>query len=104
MIAFMAASISAAAFLTLWFWVVYRELRFRKDTVKSAESQLAACRKKHMQARDGSEAQDTQCILARSRDIYRQSVTLYNQTLLKPSNRTPGFLMGFRQIKEVKDI
>jgi len=35
--------------LALWFWVVHRELRFRKDTVKSAASQLAACRKKHMQ-------------------------------------------------------
>lgn len=104
MIAFVIASISTAAFLALWFWVVHRELRFRKDTVKSAESQLAACRKKHMQARDDPEGTDTQCILARSRDIYRQSVTLYNQTLQKPQNRIPGFLMGFRPMKGGENI
>lgn len=45
MIAFVTASISTAAFLALWFWVVHQELRFRKDIVKGAESQLAACRK-----------------------------------------------------------
>jgi hypothetical protein len=36
---------STAAFLVLWFWVVHRELRARTDTVNSAVSQLAACRK-----------------------------------------------------------
>jgi hypothetical protein len=88
----------------LWFWVVRRELRFRTDIVKSAESQLAACRKKHLQARDGREEQDTKSILSRSLDIYRQSVMLYNQTLLKPWNRIPGFLLGFRPIKEGESI
>jgi hypothetical protein len=100
MIAFVTAGISTAAFLALWFWVVRRELQARTDTVKSAESQLAACRKKHMQARDGPEEQDARFILSRSLDIYHQSVMLYNQTLLKPQYRTPGFLMGFRPIKE----
>jgi len=90
------ALISTAAFLVLWFWVVHRELRARTDTVNSARSQLAACRKKHMQARGGPEEQDAKSILSRSLDIYRQSVMLFNQTLLKPWNRIPGFLLGFR--------
>ncbi|MGS0763411.1 hypothetical protein [Syntrophomonas curvata] len=88
----------------LWFWVVHRELRARTDTVNSARSQLAACRKKHMQARGGPEEQDAKSILSRSLDIYRQSVMLFNQTLLKPWNRIPGFLLGFRTIKEGENI
>lgn len=100
----MIAIISTAAFIVLWFWVVHRELRARTHTVNSAIIQLAACRKLHMQARDGPEEQDARSILSRSLDIYHQSVMLYNQTLLKPWNRIPGFLMGFRQIKEGENI
>jgi hypothetical protein len=98
------ASISTAAFLVLWFWVVHRELKSKKDTVKSAVSQLAACRKNFMQARDGPEEQAAKSILSRSLDIYLQSVMLYNQTLQKPWNRIPGFLMGFQPIKEGENI
>jgi hypothetical protein len=103
MIAWVTSTISTAAFLLLWFWVVRRELRGRKDTVNSARSQLAVSRKKHMKARDGPEEMDAQCILERSRDIYRQSVALYNQTLQKPWNRIPGFLMGFRDLSKGDD-
>lgn len=99
----MIAIISTAAFLALWFQGVKRELRGKKDTVNSAESQLAACRKKHLQARTGPEEQDAKSILSRSLDIYHQSVILYNLTLQKPQNRIPAFLMGFRPIKEGKN-
>jgi hypothetical protein len=103
MIAYVAAGISTTAFLALWFWVVRQELTTKKDTVKSARSQLTACRKKYLQARNGPEEIDAQGILTRSRDIYQQSVTLYNQTLRKPWNRIPGFLMGFREISKGDD-
>lgn len=94
--------ISTASFLVLWFWVVHRELVAKTDTVNSAASQLAACRKNHMQTMGSSEEQAVKSILFRSLDIYRQSVILYNQALLKPWNLLPAFLMGFRQIKERK--
>jgi hypothetical protein len=103
MIVGVTAAISTAAFLTLWFWVVHRELIAKKETVKSARSQLAACRKNHLRARDGPDEVGAQGILTRSRDIYRQSVTLYNQTLHKPWNCIPGFLMGFREISKEDD-
>ncbi len=92
--------ISIALFSVLWFWIVHRELRNKRDTVKSAAAQLAACRKKHLQTMDSSEEGDVKSILSRSLDIYRQSITLYNHTLMKPWNRIPAFLMGFRQINE----
>jgi len=78
---------------------VYRELRSKINTVKIAENQLAACRKKHMMSGSSSDEQAARSILSRSMDIYNQSVTLYNQALNRPWNRIPGYLMGFRSIK-----
>jgi len=98
-IAFVLALISTISFLALWFMTVYHELRSKTDTVKSAENQLAACRKNHMLLSDSSDEQSAKSILSRSMDIYNQSVMLYNQTLNRPWNRIPGYLMGFRQIK-----
>jgi len=98
-IACVAAVISAILFLNLWFMTVYRELRIKADTVKRAENQLAACRKTHMLSDGRIDEQEAKSILSRCMDIYKQSVTLYNQALNRPWNRVPGFLMGFRQIK-----
>lgn len=103
-IAYVIAIISTTAFLALWFWVVYRELQAKTAMVNSAESQLAACRKNHMQTRGSLKEQDAKSILARSLDIYHQSIMLFNQTLQKPGHRIPGFLMGFRLMKEGEHI
>jgi len=98
-IAFLLALISTISFLALWFLMVYRELRSKTDIVKSAENQLAECRKNHMLSSDSTDEQAAKSILSRSMDIYNQSVILYNQALNKPWYRIPGYLMGFRQIK-----
>jgi len=103
MIASIIAVASTAASLALWFWTVHRELRAKKDTVRSAWSQLSACRKKHIMAKDGPDEADKLCIYIRSRDIYLQAVTLYNLALQKPWNRIPGFLLGYRQITDGED-
>ncbi|WP_352401147.1 hypothetical protein [Anaerotignum sp.] len=68
--------------------------------MKSAQSQLSACRRKHLQTIDGCDEQNIKFILTRSQDIYRQSVLLYNQALHQPQNLIPGFLMGFQSMKE----
>lgn len=102
-IACVTAIISTALFLALWFWVVHRELRTKADIVNSARNQLTVCRKNHMLTRDSSDKQAAKSILSRSLDIYHQSVMLYNQTLLKPWYRIPGFLMDFRQMKDEKN-
>lgn len=98
-IACVVAVISSISFLTLWFMTVSRELRSKADTVNKADTQLAACRKNHMLSGGRYDEEAAKSILARSIDIYNQSVTLYNQALRKPWNRLPGYLMGFRQIK-----
>jgi len=99
-IACVTALASTVAFLALWFRVVYVKLKTKIDIVNSAENQLAACRKNYMLKRDSAEVQDAKLIFARSLDIYRQSVKLFNRTLLKPYNYIPGLLMGFRIINE----
>lgn len=97
-IACVTVIISTTSFLILWFWVVHRELKAKINIVNSAENQLTACRKNHMHTKGGSEEQGAKSILSRSLDIHRQSVILYNRTLMKPWNYIPGLLMGFRQI------
>ncbi|MEG1583773.1 MAG: hypothetical protein RR131_07660 [Anaerovorax sp.] len=99
-IACLTATVSTVAFLILWFKVVNRELKDKRNTVKSAENQLIACRKNHLRVTDDSKKSSAKAVLNRSEDIYCQSVTLYNQALKKPQNYIPGFFMGFRKIQE----
>lgn len=99
-ISYLIAGVSTTAFLTLWFWVVRRELLTKQNMVQNAADQLLACRKNYLLSRDGVGEMDAETILIRSRDIYIQSITLYNQTLRKPWNGIPGYIMGFRIISE----
>lgn len=98
-IACLIAGISTTAFITLWFCVVYRELKNMKNAMESARCQLTCSRQQFMRARDSLEMEKTQEILVRSRDIYRQSVVLYNKKLKKPWNHIPGLFMGFKIMK-----
>lgn len=100
MIACVLAGISTTVAVVLWFFVVYRELKTKRNALKSAQYQLNASRHQQIRTRDGPEAQSAHEVLIRSLDIYRQSVALYHETLKKPWNCIPGFLMGFRQLKD----
>ena len=99
-IPYLIAGVSTTAFLTLWFWVVRRELLAKQNMVQNAEEQLLACRKNYLQSKDGVGEMDAENILIRSQDIYVQSITLHNQTLRKPWNLIPGYIMGFHIIPE----
>lgn len=91
------AFLSTTAFLTLWFWVVRRELLGKQKAVDAAKTQLIASRRHDLRARDGPEERTARQILERSQSVYDQTVGLYNETLKKPWNGIPGFLMGFRK-------
>lgn len=100
----LAAGISTAAFLALWFWVVFKELREKRNMIESAAAQLVACRRQVRQVTGGLEKEDAKKVLDRSLDIYRQTVMLYHQTLKKPWNYIPGFLMGYREVKDENKV
>ena len=89
------AVVSIALCLFLWFRDVRRIMQERKNTVESAAGQLAAYRERVSKARGDP---DATAVLARSEDIYRQAVNIYNQTLRKPWNYLPARLMGFHRI------
>jgi len=89
------AVVSVALCLFLWFRDVRRIMQERKNTVESAAGQLAAYRERVSKARGDP---DATAVLARSEDIYRQAVNIYNQTLRKPWNYLPAHLMGYHRI------
>jgi len=89
------AVVSIALCLFLWFRDVRRIMQERKNTVESAAGQLAAYRERVSKARGDP---DATAVLARSEDIYRQAVNIYNQTLRKPWNYLPAHLMGYHRI------
>lgn len=89
------AVVSVALCLCLWFRDVRRIMRERKSTVESAAGQLAVHRERARKARGDPNAT---AVLARSEDIYRQAVNIYNQTLRKPWNYLPAHLMGYHRI------
>jgi len=94
-LAWSIAAASTGAFLLLWFRDVRRVMRERKNMLESAACQLKTCRARAAQARGDPEAA---AVLERSESIYRQAVALYNDTLRKPCNSLPAYLMGYRTV------
>lgn len=88
---------STVGMIALWFLTVGRELRRKRDTAQSAQSQYTAFRSGGCRGVPCTE--DAKAVLSRSRDIYAQAVTHYNQALHTPKNRMPAILMGFRSMK-----
>jgi len=91
----LVAVVSSAICLFLWFRDVRRVMTERKSTVESAIGQLSSCRSKAASAKDDPQAA---AVYERSKKIYRQAVSIYNQTLCKPWNYLPARLMGFHPI------
>ena len=90
------AVISTVLCVFLWFREVRRVLREQKNIVESARRQLATHRGA---ARTAQDDPLTTAVLARSEDIYRQAVAIYNRTLQNPLYRIPANLMGYRSIQ-----
>lgn len=91
-IPWLIAAVSLGAFLAFWFRDVRRIVRERESTVNSAASQLISCRKKA-----GADP-EAAVVLECSQSIYRQAVSIYNQTLGRPWVCLPAYLMGYRKI------
>jgi len=88
----------AAAFF-LWLRITKLELQQKMDAVNSAQSQLNACRMFLSDLKDGPDAERVQTVDRQCRDIYRQAAVMYNETLHRPINRIPGWLLGYRPVE-----
>ncbi len=100
MIACVAAVICAAAFLSLWFTVSYRILMHKFREVEAAAEQIRMHYDLYRQKRGSPNAEAAKRMLDTSRMIYRESQNSYNQVYRKLLYHLPGFLMGFRFMKE----
>lgn len=102
MIAFVIAILCAAAFLSLWFTVSYRTLSSKYREVEAAAEQIRMHYDLYRQKRNSPNEETAKRMLDTSRMIYRESQNNYNQVYKKLFYHVPGFLMGFRLIKEKK--
>lgn len=91
------AVVSIALCLFLWFRDVRRVMRERESTVVSAAGHFAMYQEKARKARGDPE---TDAILERSRNIYRQAVNQYNRTLRTAWVCLPARLMGYHRVHE----
>ncbi len=101
-IAYSIAFFSTFAFIILWFWVVRKELKIKRNILESAKLQLTASRAQLNRSRDNLETEKSKEIFQRSLDIYEQSVKLYNETLQKPWNAIPAVFLGFTPVERQK--
>ena len=89
----------AAVAAAWWLLSIRRELLKKLSVARSARTQLAVCRKNRLQVVGEAETMAAKEVLARSRDIYRQTTESYNAAVDRRKNRLAAALMGFRHIK-----
>ena len=104
MIAFVIAVLCAAAFLSLWFTVSYRILSNKYREVEAAAEQIRMHYDLYRKKRGEPNAEAAKRMLDTSRMIYTEIQNEYNQVYKKVIYHFPGFLMGFRLIKEKETI
>lgn len=99
-IAYVIAGISATAFVTLWFTISYHKLSLKYREAEEAAEQVKMHYAIYRQDRESLNVKTVKRILDTSRMIYRESVNDYNRVYANPIYRLPGFMLGFRFMKE----
>jgi hypothetical protein len=94
-LAFLFAGICFAAFVTLWFYVSFRELSAKRKSLYAISEQVQFHRKLYMQERGGEYETAARNIYENKLMVYREVEQDYNALLKKPMNFIPGCIMGF---------
>ena len=97
-IAICVAIISTIGFLSLWFYIVNKEMNFYKNSLNSAKSCLESHTKRYKQERSTERRHDAYNVLEIGFNIYLQTIENYNRAIKKPQNIIPAFLMGFKRM------
>jgi rubrerythrin len=106
-ISYFIAGVSTFTLLALWFINAYQVLSRKKQDVIHAEEQVGLLQECFYKMRNSQEEASAGRMLETSIQIYTQIEKYYNETLLKPICRVPGFLMGFRKVEgdwEIKEV
>lgn len=99
-IPWLAAAVSTAVCLYLWFREVRRIVEEKADMVSCASGQVESSRRRVRQFPGDAAAA---AVLRRSEDICRQAQLQYRQTLRKPWIRLPALLMGYRMPEDTEE-
>lgn len=102
LIACLIAGICLTGFLTIWFTTAHKELSVKQSNLADLEEQLRLHERLSGQTRDGPDAQSAAGMLETSRMLYHEAAKDYNRILLRPMNRFPALVLGFRAVKNVK--
>lgn len=89
------AGICVTAFVTLWFFVSFKELSAKQKSLDTIMEQVQIHRRLHMQERGGDNDIAAQRILENRLMVYRELEKSYNKLLKRPMNRLPAYIMGF---------
>lgn len=100
LIACFIAGICVAGFVSIWFTTARAELTAKRNSLAALEEQMRLHEGLYAQERHGPDAQPAAKMLETSRMLCREAANSYNRILLKPMNRFPALLMGFRTAEE----
>ena len=92
----LVAGICAAAFVTMWFTVSYRELSAKRKSLEAIREQVQIHRRLYMQERGGENDAVAQNVLENKLMVCREVEKDYNALLRRWMNRIPSYFMGFR--------
>lgn len=100
MVACLFAGICFAAFVTLWFYVSYRELSAKLKSLCAISEQVRLHRRLYMQERGGEHEAAARNIYENKLMVYREVEQDYNTLLKKPMHFIPGCIMGFSSLSK----
>lgn len=96
MLGWFIAGICAAAFVTLWFSVSFRELSAKKKSLDAISEQVRLYRRLYMQERGGEYDAAAHNVLENKLMVYREVAKDYDALLKKPMHHIPSYIMGFQ--------
>lgn len=89
------AGICFVAFVTLWFYVSFKELSAKRKSLCAISEQVQLHRLLYMQERGGEHEAAARNIYENKLMVYREVEKDYYALLKKPLNLIPGCFMGF---------
>jgi hypothetical protein len=95
MLAFFFAGICLTAFVTLWFYVSFRELSAKRKSLYAISEQVQLHRILYMQERGGEHEAAARNIFENKLMVYSDVEKDYYALLKRPMHLIPGCIMGF---------
>jgi len=97
------AGICITAFVTLWFFVSFRDLSTKRKSLETISEQVQLHRILYMQERGSENNAAARNILDNKLIVYREVEKEYNALLKKPINYIPAYIMGFHYYNSSKE-